>query len=261
MLLKLFSLKLFSRFVIRRLGISVWVSMPRHPRLRVIDLPVHIVQRGNNRQPCFFAKADYLFYLNRLAAFVARFQCELHAYVLMTNHVHLLLTPRIGTGISLLMKFLDQSYAQYVNYTYKRSGTLWEGRFRSSVVQSQHYLLACYRYIEMNPVRASIVKHPGDYRWSSYAANTGDRSAIQLTPHLEYLGLSADEDRRRVVYRELFATELDRELLREIRASTLSGCPLGSDGARGGIEEHTRKNYHATPHKPGWEVAGLMAGS
>ena len=145
--------------------------MPRRPRLQAPGLPVHIIQRGNNRQACFFAEEDMQLFLEHLAKLAKRFRCALHAYVLMTNHFHLLLTPEFASGPSLLMKFLGQRYVQYVNRTYKRSGSLWEGRFRASLVQTEQYLLSCYRYIEMNPVRANMVKHPQDYQWSSYAAN------------------------------------------------------------------------------------------
>jgi putative transposase len=130
--------------------------MPRRQRLQVAGLPVHIIQRGNNRQACFFADEDYLFFLDHLARIAKRFRCALHAYVLMANHFHLLLTSELPSGPSLLMKFLGQRYVQYVNRAYKRTGSLWEGRFRSSLVQTERYVLGCYRYIEMNPVRANI---------------------------------------------------------------------------------------------------------
>jgi len=137
--------------------------MPRRARLRVAGLPLHIIQRGNNRAPCFYADEDYGLYLHHLAQLASKFECAVHAYVLMTNHVHLLLTAGKEDGPSLLMKHLGQRYVQYVNKTYRRSGTLWEGRFRSSIVQRDGYALKCQRYIELNPVRASMVKHPGEY--------------------------------------------------------------------------------------------------
>ena len=210
---------------------------------------MHIIQRGNNRQPCFFTDEDHQFFLHHLGELARRFQCEPHAYVLMTNHMHLLLTSDLEEGASLLMKFLGQRYVQYVNRTYKRSGTLWEGRFRSSLVQSQHYVLACYRYIEMNPVRANMVKHPGDYPWSSYAANAEGKRHAWLTPHGEYLALGSTDRKRQQAYRNLFATQLDRELLREIRVSTHGGYALGDNRFREEIE-HTLKR-RATPRGPG----------
>ena len=206
--------------------------MPRRQRIQATGLPVHVIQRGNNHQACFLFEADYGFFLDRLEEYSKRFECDLHAYVLMTNHVHLLLTPRIPRGLSLLMKFLGQCYAQYVNRTYHRSGTLWEGRYRSSVVQSQRYVLACYRYIELNPVRAHMVKHPGDYLWSSYAVNAEGRPLRWLSPHGEYLALGLGEESRRSTYRDLFSTALSPELLYEIQTSAHLGFTLGA-GLRG----------------------------
>ncbi len=219
--------------------------MPRHRRLRVTGLPVHIIQRGHNRQACFFAETDYQFYLDRLVEFAARFECELHAYVLMTNHVHLLVTPRLAAGLSLLMKFLDQRYTQYVNRVYRRSGTLWEGRFRSSLVQSPHYVLACYRYIELNPVRANMVAHPGEHPWSSYTANAEGKPLREITPHPEYLALSEDDGRRRLAYRELFTVNLDQVLLREIRATAHAGAVLRAKRFQGQIEWPLQKSRAA----------------
>ena len=146
--------------------------MPRRARLSLPGVPWHIIQRGNNRSVCFHAEDDYQFYLHYLKEFADKFGCALHAYVLMTNHVHLLLTPARDDSAALMMKHLGQRYVQYVNRTYRRSGTLWEGRFRSCLTQSEDYVLACYRYIELNPVRAGMVLKPQDYRWSSYHALT-----------------------------------------------------------------------------------------
>ena len=210
--------------------------MARRRRLQVTGLPVHIIQRGNNRQACFFAEADYQFFLLHLGELAKRFKCELHAYVLMTNHVHLLLTPHFARGPSLLMKLLGQRYVQYVNKTYRRSGTLREGRFRSSFVQDERYLLACYRYIEMNPVRANMVKHPLEYPWSSHAANAAGKPVAWLTPHAEYLALGSDDEKRQAAYRELFATELDQQLLRPMRVSAHGGYAIGSSRFREEIE-------------------------
>lgn len=223
--------------------------MPRLARLRVAGLPVHIIQRGNNRQACFFAEEDYRLFLDCLAGLAKRFKCSLHAYVLMTNHMHLLLTPEFAEGPSLLMKFLGQRYVQYVNRTYRRSGSLWEGRFRSSVVRSQHYLLACYRYIEMNPVRAGMVKDPGEYPWSSYAANATGRNDGRLVPHAEYLALGSDDERRRNAYCKLFPDQFDADLLREIRVSAHGGYALGDRRFRKRIEDAS--NRSATPRSPG----------
>lgn len=141
--------------------------MPRRARLSLPGIPWHIIQRGNSRSVCFYDEEDCRRYLDELSELAPRFGCAVHAYVLMTNHVHLLLTPVREDSAALLMKHLGQHYVQYVNRVYRRSGTLWEGRFRSCLTQSEDYVLACYRYIELNPVRAGMVRHPGDYRWSS----------------------------------------------------------------------------------------------
>jgi len=171
----------------------------------------------------------------------------------MTNHFHLLLTSELGAGPSLLMKFLGQRYVQYVNRAYRRSGSLWEGRFRSSLVQTERYVLACYRYIEMNPVRANMVRHPVEYPWSSYAANADGKPGAWLTPHGEYLALGLDDERRREAYRGLFSTELDQQVLRDIRLSTHGGYVIGSSRFRDDIELALK--HRATPRGPGRQRA------
>ena len=201
--------------------------MPRRARLSVPCIAWHIIQRGNNRAVCFHAEEDYRRYLDDLAEQSRRFGCAIHAYMLMTNHVHLLLTPHKADSAALMMKHLGQRYVQYVNRTYRRSGTLWEGRFRSCLTQSEGYVLACYRYIELNPVRAGMVRQPRDYRWSSYNGNGDGRSDALLTPHEQYLGLGRSEARRREVYRELFKAHLDPDILAQIRLATNGNVVLG----------------------------------
>jgi putative transposase len=159
--------------------------MARLNRLCPVGIPQHIVQRGNNRQVCFNGDEDMAAYANWLKEFSVKFQVDIHAWVFMTNHVHLLATPRIENGISKMMQSLGRQYVRYFNYTYKRSGTLWEGRFKSCVIQSADYLLKCYRYIELNPVRASMVNYPDEYRWSSYHANALGVESALCTPHDE----------------------------------------------------------------------------
>lgn len=209
--------------------------MPRRARLRLAGLPLHVIQRGNNRTACFFADEDYSLYLHHLKELSREFRCAVHAYVLMTNHVHLLLTPARKDGPSLLMKHLGQRYVQYVNRTYRRSGTLWEGRFRSSIVQEQGYLLRCYRYIELNPVRAGMVRHPREYPWSSYCSNAELRRSRLLTPHQEYLALGRGEEARVAAYRALFRSELDQTEVKEIRLAVNGGFALGNEGFKAEI--------------------------
>jgi putative transposase len=163
--------------------------MPGRPRIILPNVAVHLIQRGNNREPCFFHNQDYQVYLGWLHEYAIEARCDLNAYVLMTNHVHLLLTPKDLSSPGTLMKRLGHRYVQYINWTYQRSGTLWEGRYKSCIAQHEHYALSCYRYIELNPVRAKMVSHPADYRWSSYRANAQIESNRMLKPHESYLAL------------------------------------------------------------------------
>ncbi len=201
--------------------------MPRRPRLALPHVPLHIIQRGNNRQACFYAEEDYCFYLEWLAEYAGRTGCQIHAYVLMTNHVHLLVSSQRGAAVGEMMKALGQRYVQYVNRTYHRSGTLWEGRFRSCPTQAETYLLACQRYIELNPVRAAMVEHPADYRWSSYRANAQGEASALITPHVVYAGLGLDAASRQAAYRELFRHALEPGLVDEIRRATNGNYVLG----------------------------------
>jgi putative transposase len=203
--------------------------MPRRARLSLPGIPWHIIQRGNNRSVCFYAEEDYQFYLHYLKEFADKFGCALHAYVLMTNHVHLLLTPTENDSAALMMKHLGQRYVQYVNRNYRRTGTLWEGRFRSCLTQNEDYVLACYRYIELNPVRAGMVRRPQDYRWSSYHANGLGRANALVSPHAEYLKLGRDDAERREAYRALFRAHVDETLTEEIRDATNGNFVLGNE--------------------------------
>ena len=202
--------------------------MPRRPRITLPGVPLHLIQRGNNRHACFFHEQDYLFYLECLTEYAQISMCKVHAYVLMTNHVHLLLTPLCTKSAGDLMKRLGQRYVQYINRTYQRSGTLWEGRFRSCMTGEEDYLLSCYRYIELNPVRAGIVEHPQDYRWSSYRANALGEASELIQPHETFLSLGSDQKIRTATYRELFNNRLDTQLVDQIRTSTNGNYALGS---------------------------------
>jgi putative transposase len=202
--------------------------MPRRSRIIVPNIPLHIIQRGNNRQPCFFHENDYLSYLDWLKGYAKNSACSIHAYVLMTNHVHLLLTPKKSDSAANLMKRLGQRYVQYINRTYKRTGTLWDGRFRSSIIQQEQYLFACQRYIEMNPVRAGMVKHPGDYRWSSYQVNVQGEKSSLIRPHSLYKKLGRTNAKRQMAYKDLFRDELSSEEIDKIRKATNGNFALGS---------------------------------
>jgi putative transposase len=221
--------------------------MARRARLKLAGLPLHVIQRGNNKSDCFFHERDYLLFLQLLEELGSLFECSVHTYVLMTNHVHLLVTPQRPEGVSQMMKHLGQRYVQYVNRTYKRTGCLWEGRFRSSIVDSEEYLMRCYRYIELNPVRAGIVRHPAHYAWSSYHANALGRSCSVVVPHAQYLALASSEEGRRVRYSELVDGALSSEELEEIRAAARGGYALGRRGFVSGIESLLGRHATAKP--------------
>lgn len=211
--------------------------MPRRARLVMPGVAWHVIQRGNNRSACFYTEDDCRFYLNVLKEQAEKFGCVVHAYVLMTNHVHLLLTPSQNESVSLTMKHLGQRYVQYINRTYRRSGTLWEGRYKSCLVQDEGYVLACYRYIELNPLRARMVKHPGEYRWSSYRANAFGEHDELLCEHEQFRRLGFDEVVRRKNYRALFAAQLDAVLVNEISTATNGNYVLGDSRFAQEIEQ------------------------
>lgn len=202
--------------------------MPRRARLVLPGVPLHIIQRGNNQQACFYADEDYQFYLDWLREHAGRSGCRIHAYVLMTNHVHLLISSPRPEASGALMKALGQRYVQYINRTYRRSGTLWEGRFRSGLTQEEGYLLTCQRYIELNPVRANMVDHPAEYRWSSYRGNAQGEPDTVVEPHAVYLALGVDAASRSAAYRELFRNDLEPGLVDEIRRATNGNYALGN---------------------------------
>jgi putative transposase len=204
--------------------------------LSIIGVPQHVIQRGNNRQETFFAEADYRQYLAYLGEAARKHECSVHAYVLMTNHVHLLLTPNRPDAISHTMQDVGRRYVQFVNFTYRRSGTLWEGRFKASLVDTQQYFLACCRYIELNPARAGIASAPEDYPWSSYRYYAFGRGDELLSPHAEYWALGTTDTERRSAYRALFSTGVDETRLREIREMVNRGWPLGSERFKDEIE-------------------------
>ena len=210
--------------------------MPRKPRFFLPDIPVHMVIRGNNRQVVFAEVDDYQAYLEWLAEGLEYSQSRLHAYVLMSNHVHLLVSASEPSNLSKLPQFVGRKYVPYFNHKYGRTGTIWEGRFKASSIDSEGYLLACYRYIEMNPVRAGMVESPKDYRWSSYGANALGHKDAMVTPHVLYQKLGRTDAQRQAGYRALFETEEDNKIVGAIRASVQTGTPLGNDKFKAEVE-------------------------
>ncbi len=234
--------------------------MPRRARLRLAGVPLHLIQRGNNRSACFFAEDDYALYLRHLGELSRDFGCRVHAYVLMTNHVHLLLTPERIDSASLTMKHLGQRYVQHVNRTHRRSGTLWEGRFKSCLCQSEAYVLACYRYIELNPVRACLCAHPREYRWSSYRVNAGEAHAPIVTAHDEYRRLGSTEEARCAAYRRLVDERLDPSVVEAIRASTGGNYALGDQRFQAEVESTLgRRAHRGSAGRPRREEIGGVA--
>ena len=221
--------------------------MPRSPRIHLPGFPLHIVQRGHNRGACFFAEEDYLAYREWLGEALKDTGCKLHAYVQMTNHVHLLLTPPETDTVSRLMISLGRRYVQYINRTYRRTGTLWDSRYKSSLVQADGYLLLCQRYIELNPLRAAMVDDPSHYRWSSYRANGLGQADALLTSHKVYLGLGKNKADRLSTYRDLFLPELGEAAMADIRQAISQGKPLGNSQFIHRIEKATGLRCEARP--------------
>ena len=221
--------------------------MPRRSRVHLDGVPLHIVQRGHDRAPCFFGEEDYLSYLRWLGEALAECRCALHAYVLMSNHVHLLLTPKQAEAVPRLVISVGRRYVQYVNRSYRRSGTLWDSRYKSSSIQAHTYLLACQRYIELNPVRAAMVDDPAHYRWSSYRANGLGLADTLLTPHALYRSLGDGDKERRSAYRALFRGQLDRAVIDDIRLALNQNQPLGNERFYARIEKLTGVRREARP--------------
>ncbi len=221
--------------------------MPRRPRVHIDHVPLHIVQRGHNRQPCFFAEEDYHTYLHWLNEALHKEHCTLHAYALMTNHVHLLLTPKDAESVPKLIIALGRRYVQYINVSYRRTGTLWDSRYKSSLIQAETYLLACQRYIELNPVRANMVDDPAHYRWTSYRSNALGQTSAILTPHELYQTLGTTDLERQSAYRALFRAQLDGEAINDIRLALNQSQPLGNERFYQHIEQMTGQRRESKP--------------
>jgi putative transposase len=215
--------------------------MPRLPRYVLPGYPQHVIQRGNNRCPIFVADEDYGRFRHELLESCQRHQCLIHAYVIMTNHVHFVMTPQQENSIAKVLQSVGRRYVQYFNFTYQRTGTLWEGRYKATLINTEQYLLTCYRYIELNPVRANMAPHPGEYRWSSYGANALGQHDPLVTPHAVYLALGNLAPQRQAAYRALFQAHIDDKTLEEIRQATQKGWALGNDRFKDEIERQLQR--------------------
>ena len=229
--------------------------MARHPRLVVPSIALHVVQRGVDRDDCFRQDTDRQVYLSLLREFAKATECAIHAYCLMTNHVHLLLTPNDSKGPASLMYRLGHRYVPYFNRRYGRTGTLWEGRFRSCLVDSARYVLACYRYIELNPVRAAMAQTPETYAWSSHRVNVGLGEDVLVTPHPEYLALAAERTEAHFGYRALFDAGADPAAMKAIREATHGGYPLVGEALKARLSNARRPLQR---RKPGPRSSGTI---
>lgn len=215
--------------------------MARLPRFILPGQPQHVILRGNNRTEIFCAEADYQFYLDKLQLACEKHSCDIHAYVLMTNHVHLLITPHEEQSLSKALQMLGRYYVQFFNHCYRRSGTLWEGRYKATLIDTDAYLLTCMRYIELNPVRAGMVMHPSEYHWSSYGYNAFGRTDNWVTPHLEYRRLGKTDEERRSAYRQLFKYQISEKSINAIREATNKAWVLGNDRFKRSIQEKLKR--------------------
>ena len=211
--------------------------MARLSRFVIPDQPQHVILRGNNRAEIFCTDTDYNFYLEKLKLACTKHGCTVHAYVLMTNHVHLLITPHLEQSLGKAMQMLGRYYVQYYNYCYRRTGTLWEGRYKATLIDSESYLLTCMRYIEMNPLRAGMVNDPADYPWSSYQCNALGQLSDLVVPHSEYLGFGETNEARQLYYKALFKHQLSENSITAIREATNKAWVLGSEKFKQRIQE------------------------
>jgi len=215
--------------------------MARKPRFTLPGVPQHVIQRGNNREPCFYGVADYDRYLHDLREAAEKNNAAIHAYVLMTNHVHILVTPGNPYSVTHMMQDLGRKYVRYINYAYRRTGTLWEGRFKACLVDSETYLLKCMRYIELNPVRAKMTLHPGEYSWSSYAHNANGKPNTLIQHHPIYNALGYSPEERHFAYRELFRAHMEPDEIHVIRSTLNQELVLGRDDFKDKIEQMTKR--------------------
>lgn len=223
--------------------------MARLPRFVLPGFPQHVLQRGNNRQQILFEEADYWFLWEKIGGAAEKFDCRIHAYVLMPNHFHLLLTPLAEDGIGKLMQFVGRYYVQYFNGRYGRTGTLWEGRYRATLIDPTAYLLPVSRYLESNAVRTGLVATPDQYAWSSFAANALGAEDPLVQPHGVYERLGRSQKARQIAYAKGFETPLDAALLARIRDATNKAWVLGDAEFCRELEE--RLNRRTSPRPRG----------
>jgi putative transposase len=203
--------------------------MARQPRLSLAGYPHHVIQRGNNRQSIFYSDDDRKAYLAWLSEYADKFDVAVHAFVLMDNHTHLLLTPQDDSGVPNLMQALGKRYAQSFNHFHKRTGTLWEGRYKSTLIQDDKYLLTCMVYIDLNPVRAGMVAQPSDFQWSSHKAYIGQQTIPFITPHPLMWTLGNTPFARETTYAKLVASGLTAQHQTELTESAFKGWALGDE--------------------------------
>jgi putative transposase len=229
--------------------------MARLPRFFVPEVPLHVIQRGNDRQPIFGGRDDVTFYRTCLARAAREHGVAIHAYVFMTNHVHLLATPQLAVSVPKMMQSIGRIYVQYFNGTYRRTGTLWEGRYKAALVDDEHYLLTCMRYIELNPVRAQMVAGPGEFPWSSFAANAWGATDDLITPHAIYQRFAPTPETRQTAYRQLFRSAIPEDEMCSIRDATQHAWALGSAAFRSRIAALGRRAERLPPGRPRNEPA------
>ncbi len=215
--------------------------MARLPRLTLPGYPHHIIQRGNNRQPIFASPADHQILLDLLDEKARKFSVAIHAYVLMGNHFHLLATPQTADGLPQVMQAVGRRYVRYFNDTQQRTGTLWEGRYKSTVIQAERYLLACMVYIDLNPVRAGLVAQARDYPWSSHGHYTGQRIDKLITPHSLVWALGNTPFAREAAYAELVQRGISPVQQTALTDSVLRGWALGESDFVADLQKRTKR--------------------
>ena len=215
--------------------------MARLPRLTLPGYPHHVIQRGNNRQAIFAKTADYQRLLDLLDDNARQFEVAIHAYVLMSNHFHLLVTPQTSDGLPQMMQAVGRRYVRYFNDSQQRSGTLWEGRYRSTLIQTDRYLLACMAYIDLNPVRAGLVAQAADYPWTSHGHYIGRQMDKVVTPHPLVWALGNTPFAREAAYAELVQAGVNPVHQSALTQATLSGWALGEPDFVADLQKRTQR--------------------